>query len=154
MRVLTRLVGSDERLNGMIDGQEARRIAMGRGATYRTATLSLLLALVVSAATVFAADEGETASVTGEVLDTACYVAHGRKGAGPGHKKCASECIQKKDFPISILTEQEDVVLILPDHADERPYEELKGRAAETVTVEGRLITRGGLKALVLSGVK
>ena len=42
----------------------------------------------------------------------------------------------------------------LPDHADERPYEELKGRAAETVTVEGRLITRGGLKALVVSGVK
>jgi len=101
-----------------------------------------------------ASDAGKDATVTGEVLDTACYIAHGRKGAGPGHKKCASECINKKDFPISILTEQGDVILVLPDHADEGPYEVLKEKAAQTVTVEGRMITRGGLKALVLSGIK
>jgi hypothetical protein len=106
------------------------------------------------AATASASDGGEDATVTGEVLDTACYVAHGRKGAGPGHKKCAIECIKKKDFPISVLTEDGDVILILPDHADEGPYEDLKEKAAQTVTVEGRMITRGGLKALVLSGIK
>ncbi len=154
MRMLTRFVRSDERRNGIVGSPKTRQIVTGRRGSCRTAGVLLLLALALPAATVFATDEGQTASVTGEVLDTACYIAHGRKGAGPGHKKCATECIQKKDFPISILTEQEDVVLILPDHADEKPYEELKGRATETVTVEGRLITRGGLKALVLSGVK
>jgi hypothetical protein len=152
--MLTRSVGSDEKVNHMVGGRETPQLATRRGVTHRTAALFLLLALLVPAVAAFATEEGETTSVTGEVLDTACYIAHGRKGAGPGHKKCASECIQKKDFPISLLTEQDDVVLILPDHADERPYEELKGRAAETVTVEGRLITRGGLKALVVSGVK
>jgi hypothetical protein len=152
--MLTRFVGSDERRNGMVSGQRSRRIETGGARPSRTAAVLLVLGLLVPTATVLATDEGQTASVTGEVLDTACYMAHGRKGAGPGHKKCATECIEKKDFPISILTEQEDVVLILPDHADEKPYEELKGRATETVTVEGRLITRGGLKALVLSGIK
>jgi hypothetical protein len=152
--MLTRFVGSDERRNGMVGGRRSRQIVAGGARASRTAAVLLVLGLLVPTASVLATDEGQTASVTGEVLDTACYMAHGRKGAGPGHKKCATECIEKKDFPMSILTEQEDVVLILPDHADEKPYEELKGRATETVTVEGRLITRGGLKALVLTGVK
>ena len=137
-----------------------RRGSKGAGAVLAERLLLALVFLLAAqvalppATTVRAGDAGEDATVTGEVLDTACYVAHGRKGAGPGHRKCASECIKKKDFPISILTEDDEVILILPDHADERPYEDLKEQAANTVTVEGRLITRGGLKALVLSGIK
>ncbi len=98
--------------------------------------------------------DGEETSLTGEVLDAACYMAHGRKGAGPGHRKCADECINKKNFPIALLTEKDEVFLLLPDHADEAPYEKLKEHAAATVTVEGRRVTRGGLPALIVSGVE
>ena len=101
-----------------------------------------------------ASGDGEETSLTGEVLDAACYVAHGRKGAGPGHRRCAEECINKKNLPIALLTDKDEAVLLLPDHADERPYEELKSMAAETVTVEGKRITRGGLDGLIVSGVK
>ena len=101
-----------------------------------------------------AAAEGEDATLTGEVLDVACYMAHGRKGVGPAHRKCADQCINKKNLPIGLLTEKDEVFLLLPDVADEAPYEKLKEHVAATVTVEGRRVTRGGLPALIVSGVE
>jgi hypothetical protein len=101
---------------------------------------------------VWAAD-GEAATVTGEVLDAACYLAHGRKGAGPGHRRCADECINKKNFPIGLLTDDGTAYLLVPDHADEAPYEQLKKHAAEKVTVEGQRVERGGLPAVIVQSV-
>ena len=82
---------------------------------------------------------GEDATLTGEVLDAACYLAHGRKGAGPGHRRCADECINKKNFPIGLLTDDGTTYLLVPDHADEAPYEQLITitQAGEAVTVVG-----------------
>jgi hypothetical protein len=110
--------------------------------------------LAAAPAPVRAAGEGEEVTLTGEVLDAACYLAHGRKGAGPGHRRCAEECINKKNLPIALLTEKDEVLLLVPDHANERPYEELKSFAAETVVVEGKRFTRGGLPGVVVSSVK
>jgi len=119
-------------------------------------TVSLVLLAVLAAwlPTAHAAGEGEDVTLTGEVLDAACYVAHGRKGAGPGHRRCAEECVQKKGFPIGLLTDKEEMLLLVPDHADEKPYEQLKGYAAQTVTVTGKRINRGGLPAVIVSSVQ
>jgi hypothetical protein len=117
-------------------------------------TVVCAVALLLHVPAAPASGEGEDATLTGEVLDAACYAAHGRKGAGPGHRRCAQECIQKKNFPIALLTEKEEVILLVPDHADERPYEQLKELAAQTVTVEGKRFTRGGLPALIVTSVQ
>jgi hypothetical protein len=116
--------------------------------------LIALLAAGALPAPAGAEEGGEATSLTGEVLDAACYMAHGRKGAGPSHRQCAVECIKKKNLPIGLLTANDEVVLVVPDHADEKPYEALKDKAAATVTVEGRLVTRGGMKALIVTAVK
>jgi len=126
---------------------------------WRRLALSLALAVAVAAGLSAAGHaagegEGEDVTLTGEVLDAACYVAHGRKGAGPGHRRCAEECVQKKIFPIGLLTEKEEMLLLVPDHADEKPYEQLKGYAAQTVTVTGKRINRGGLPAVIVSSVQ
>jgi hypothetical protein len=118
------------------------------------AVLTLLVAVGALVPAAHAAGEGEDVTLTGEVLDAACYVAHGRKGAGPGHRRCAEECVQKKNFPIGLLTEKEEMLLLVPDHADEKPYEQLKGYAAQQVTVTGKRINRAGLPAVIVTSVQ
>jgi hypothetical protein len=39
-------------------------------------------------------------SVSGEVVDLACYMAHPSSGAGAGHRKCADTCL-KKGMPMA-----------------------------------------------------
>jgi len=97
------------------------------------------------------ADERNAIEVRGEVLDLACYV---HKGAyGEKHKKCAEMCI-KSGSPIGILTDDGKVYLIVEDHDNSKPYQELKNYAAQKVSVKGTLYNRGNLPAIVISEVK
>jgi hypothetical protein len=92
-------------------------------------------------------------SVTGEVVDLACYMPHPQSGAGSAHRKCAETCI-KKGLPMGLLTEDKQVYLLLEDHENPKPYAQLKDKAAEKVTVEGEKAAQGGLQAIVVESVK
>jgi hypothetical protein len=92
-------------------------------------------------------------TLTGEVVDLACYIGHPESGHGQSHRKCADVCL-KKGMPMGILTEDKQVYLLLQDHDNPKPYDALTQKAAETVTVEGRKATQGGVQALVVSGIK
>ena len=96
----------------------------------------------------FAAD-----SVTGEVVDLTCYLAHPQSGQGAGHRKCADVCL-KKGLPAGLLTADKQLYLLLEDHEHPKPYAQLKEKAAEQVTVEGTKTTSGGVNALVVEAVK
>ena len=91
-------------------------------------------------------------SITGEVVDLACYM-HDPKEHGPSHRKCADMCL-KKGMPMGLLTEDKQVFLLLEDHDNPKPYADLKGKAADTVTVEGQKVTQGGVQGLVVGAVK
>ena len=67
---------------------------------HRFVTSSLALAALVLTAATAAAQEDVT--VQGEVVDMACYMAKGSKGAA--HMACAQMCA-KKGVPIGVLTE-------------------------------------------------
>ena len=94
---------------------------------------------------------GQPLTVTGEVLDLACYMAH--EGKGEKHKSCAQACING-GAPIGVLTADGDVYLLVEDHEAKKPYESLKGKAAEQVKVSGTLQQRGGLRAIVVASVQ
>lgn len=94
---------------------------------------------------------GGKVTLKGEVLDLACYVAQGAKGAE--HKKCADACV-KGGAPIGILTEDGKVYLCVEDHKKSEPYEKLKGFAAEKVSVTGTVYNRGGLQGIVVEAVE
>jgi hypothetical protein len=92
-------------------------------------------------------------SITGEVVDLACYIPHPATGRGRGHRKCAEACL-KKGMPAGILTEDKQLFLLLEDHDNPKPYESLKSRAAETVTVEGTKVSEAGLQGFVVRDVR
>jgi hypothetical protein len=122
---------------------------MMRRSTIVAAVLNLAVgALLASTPPAWAAD-----SLTGEIVDMACYVAHPATGRGPSHRKCAETCL-KKGMPMGLLTEDKQLYLLLEDHDNPKPYQQLKEKAAETVTVEGEKKSEGGVQGLVVTDVK
>jgi len=99
------------------------------------------------------AAEGGIETLTGEVVDLACYIPHPATSTGNGHRKCADTCL-KKGLPMGLLTEDKQVYLLLEDHSNPKPYAQLREKAAETVTVEGTKAAQGGVQGLVVDAVK
>jgi len=116
--------------------------------TFKTSavTLALGLGLAVPALILAAEKEklasGETQTIKGEVVDLMCYLDHGAKGEK--HKACAEKCI-KGGGPVGILS-GEDLYLVVGDH---KPInKELADKAAENVTVKGKVVERNGMKMI------
>ncbi len=108
--------------------------------------------LVVAAALGLALSAGaEANSWTGEVLDLACYVGNGAKGAD--HAGCAKSCV-KNGQPMGLLTDDGTVVLLAADHKDGAPYEALKDLAGEQAQVTGSLAEKDGMKVVTVTGSK
>jgi hypothetical protein len=122
--------------------------------------LTLALALPVTAIDALASKSpatgaspkaAATRTITGEVVDTGCYLGHEARGAD--HVACAKKCIAK-GMPMGLLAADGTLYLLTMDHADAGPYNELKDMAGETVSVTGALAVRGGMKGLDVVAVK
>jgi len=93
----------------------------------------------------FAAAEkssGETKTITGEVVDLMCYLDHGAKGEK--HKSCAEKCI-KSGGPVGLLS-GDQLYLVIGEH--QPMNEELAPKAAQTVTLKGKVVERNGMKMI------
>ncbi|MEI6394201.1 MAG: hypothetical protein WCT12_24240 [Verrucomicrobiota bacterium] len=107
--------------------------------------LALGAGLAVSALRLGAEEKsgGATQSIKGEVVDLMCYLDHGAKGEK--HKGCASKCI-KSGGPVGLLTADNQLYLVVGDH---KPInEELADKAAQTVTLKGKVVERNGMKMI------
>lgn len=87
--------------------------------------------------------EGLTVTVTGEVLDMACYIASNL--SGPDHADCARTCI-KKGLPVGIKGPDGKAYLLVG--ANEPLNNQLADYAAKTVTVKGVIRERDGFLML------
>lgn len=90
-------------------------------------------------------------TITGEVLDMACYSASGAKGEE--HKSCAAACI-KGGSPMGILTSDGKVYLLVEDHDKKDAYAEAQKHAGEQISATGTYSDKGGLNALIVDEVK
>ncbi len=113
----------------------------------RLILLSLAALLLVGTLAV-AGDEG---TWTGEVVDLACYVGSGAKGAD--HAGCARSCV-KNGQPMGLLTDDGTLVLLAANHKDSAPYEQLKELAGEKAHVTGELAEKDGMKVVTVTGAK
>lgn len=120
-------------------------------------TFNLLTTVILSGAfslvttVTFAQKATETKTIKGEVVDMNCYMDHGAHGAK--HAQCAATCI-KNGSPVGILTSDGKVYLIVADHSNEDPYDEVRKHAADNIEVTGRYADRGGVQALIVESVK
>lgn len=92
--------------------------------------------------------EGPAQTVSGELVDMACYLGHGSTGAK--HEKCSKMCV-KGGAPLGVLTKDGQLYLVVVDHADETPYAAAKDLAGENAMLTGHVVKKGGLQALIVS---
>ena len=90
-----------------------------------------------------AAKNGSEVTVTGEVLDMACYLDHG--ASGEKHAGCASKCIAS-GLPVGLKGTDGKTYLLIGEHMPAN--DELAKHAAETITVRGKLAERDGINLL------
>ena len=95
--------------------------------------------------------QDESKTVSGEVLDMACYMAKGAHGEK--HKGCAAACI-KGGAPMGLLTSDGKIYLLVENHDKKEAYAKVKDHAGEKITVKGTASTKGGLQGLVVDELK
>ena len=110
----------------------------------------LAISLCAASLTSFGQDKKST-TLSGEVLDMACYSASG--ASGEGHKSCAAMCI-KGGSPMGLLTSDGKVYLIVENHDKKDAYAEAQKHAGEQITASGTLSDKGGLNAIIVDDVK
>jgi hypothetical protein len=93
----------------------------------------------------------EDVSVQGEIVDMACYMAKGSKGAA--HKACAVMCA-KKGVPIGMLSDAGEVYLLLDDHNNPEPYDTAKKLAGEHAQIDGKKYDKQGVASIVVGNAK
>ncbi len=90
-------------------------------------------------------------TVSGEILDLACYIAHGAKG--PDHQKCARKCAEQGQ-PIGLLGSDGRVFILYADHADGSPYDKARTFAGSKVEIKGEPASKDGINGLTVHDVK
>ena len=94
---------------------------------------------------------GKPTTLSGEVVDTGCYLAHEAKGEK--HVECASKCINN-GMPMGILTSKGSLYLVTLNHDNADPYNKLKTMAGQKVTVVGTVSERSGMKGIDVTEIK
>ena len=92
--------------------------------------------------------DGAQTTLKGELVDMACYMAHG--GGGPKHAKCAKSCVLDGS-PVGFVASDGVVYLVVEDHDNKQPYKQAVELAGEQAELTGKVVKRGGLSALIVS---
>jgi hypothetical protein len=94
----------------------------------------------------------ESATVTGEVLDTFCFASMGAKGES--HRPCGLECA-KKGIPVGLLEEKTNQVYVLLPAKDKGSLPpELIDKMGRKATVTGKVYKSGGSQFLTVESVQ
>ena len=94
---------------------------------------------------------GKEMTVSGEVVDVACYLMGDAKG--PDHAKCAAACA-KNGSALGILTADGKLyVSLLPDDHKNNPNHMLMDHIGHTVEAKGLVRVKGGVQGIMLKSV-
>lgn len=97
-------------------------------------------------------DTPREAVITGEVVETACFVMAGRRGQL--HRPCATACARAGQ-PLGILEDGTGTLHIAVfDRTDGTPENPLLDLIADRAEVRGTAIERGGVSAIIVKRVR
>jgi hypothetical protein len=95
---------------------------------------------------------GESVTITAQVIDLSCKVAHDLSGAE--HRMCSHVC-SDRGVPLALLGSDGQIYVpvseAMPGSSENA---QLREYAEETVTVTGRVVQRGGLNGFVIESVR
>jgi len=97
------------------------------------------------------ASAAKATTLTGEIVDTGCYMAH--EAHGEKHVSCATKCINN-GMPMGLLMSDGTLYLLTMSHDNADPYNSMKKMAGKTVKVTGETMARGGMKAIQVDAVQ
>jgi hypothetical protein len=128
----------------------------------RSVASVLALLLVLSVGLMYAQDKTEgkkemkkaskETTISGEVVEVSCYLAH--DGKGSGHQSCAEACA-KAGSPLGILTEKGKLyVSLLPDDHQNGPNAILMDHIAHKVNATGVVRSKGGVAGMMITKVE
>jgi hypothetical protein len=113
--------------------------------------VGLALAIALCSVEALAADSAEV-TVTGEVIDSACYIKSGARGES--HRVCAQKC-GDAGIPLALVEDATGTVVWIASVDDmETPNAKLRPFAGRRVTIVGTWAERGGAKILLFHSVK
>src|SRR5262245_48930857 len=117
------------------------------------AALALTILACLATAPFLAAGKPAAADVTltGEVLDLACYIGHGAKG--PDHAGCAQKCLDAGQ-PAGLAASDGKVYILMADHADPGAYTQAKSMAGKKVEIKGEVADKDGMHGITVHAVK
>jgi len=95
--------------------------------------------------------KGDAVTLKGEVVDMWCYLEGGDHGAE--HKKCGVECA-KAGNPLGLLTDKGEIYVLMGIKDHQPGKDVLIDKMAESVTIEGTLVKKGGVQVVYVSAVK
>ena len=110
-----------------------------------------IVAAVILCASAWAGDAPQV-TLTGEVVDSACYIKSGARGES--HRACAQKC-GDAGIPLVLVEDGTGTVVWIASVDDmETPNAKLRPFAGRRVTIAGSWAERGGAKILLLRSVK
>jgi len=117
------------------------------------ATLALIALSCLPAGTALAAGKAAPSDVTltGEIVDLACYIAQGAKG--PDHAGCAAKCAEMGQ-PVGLAASDGKVYILVADHADSSAFTKAKSMAGKKVEIKGEVAAKDGMNSLTVHAVK
>ena len=91
-------------------------------------------------------------SVIGEVVDPACWIVNGAKGAT--HKECAIACAKAGQVLGIVESKTQKLYMVATDKPGEDPNKGLIDYVGQIVLVKGRVYSRGGATGIKITSVE
>jgi len=115
----------------------------------------LLIVLFLTSAVAQKNDKkGKETTITGEVVDVSCYLAHGNSGKGADHSACAEACA-KAGGPLGVVTKSGKLyVSVLPDDHSTGPNAMLMDHISHQVQATGIVRSQGGVNGIMITKVE
>lgn len=98
--------------------------------------------------------EGERKTITGEVMDPACFLEAGSKSIGPGHFQCAVDCVRSGQTLAIYDRDNDRIYFVAGELPGRNPNEPLMPYIHKKVDVTGVVYHRADAYGIVISKVK
>lgn len=87
-------------------------------------------------------------TVTGEIVDSKCYLGVMNPASGKVHRDCASRCLSGGIPPLFVEQKSGKQFIVVAHGGKPIPYESLRAFIAEPLTITGELLQRGSVQLL------